>query len=113
MRCDDMIRVLGPMDLLTPAGPRSVGSSNNRALLGALVVSAGHAVAVDQLQAAVWGDMPPESVALRTALMVRCWLCRSLTEGTIPLAIAATSSQPCSCSTLSVSRQCSGSMEGW
>ena len=62
MRCDDMIRVLGPMDLLTPAGPRSVGSRNNRALLGALVVAAGHAVAVDQLQAAVWGDTPPESV---------------------------------------------------
>lgn len=62
MRCDDMIRVLGPMDLLTPAGPRSVGSHNNRALLGALVVAAGHAVAVDQLQAAVWGRLPPESV---------------------------------------------------
>lgn len=62
MRSDDMIRVLGPMDLLTAAGPRSVGSRNNRALLGALVIAAGHAVAVDQLQAAVWGDRPPESV---------------------------------------------------
>lgn len=61
MRGDDMIRVLGPMDLLTPAGPRSVGSRNNRAVLGALVIAAGHAVSVDQLQAAVWGDTPPVS----------------------------------------------------
>jgi DNA-binding SARP family transcriptional activator len=61
MRGDDMIRVLGPIDLLTPAGPRSVGSRNNRALLGALVIAAGHAVPMDQLQAAVWGDTPPES----------------------------------------------------
>lgn len=61
MRVDDMIRVLGPVDLLTPAGPRSVGSRNNRALLGALVIAADHAVSTDQLQAAVWGDTPPPS----------------------------------------------------
>jgi DNA-binding SARP family transcriptional activator len=59
---EDMIRVLGPIDVLTPVGPRSVGSHHNRALLAALVIAAGHAVPIDQLQAAVWGDKPPQSV---------------------------------------------------
>ncbi len=63
MRHDDVIRVLGPIDLLTPSGPISVGSRSVRALLGALVVAAGHAVSSDHLQAAVWGDDPPPSAA--------------------------------------------------
>lgn len=61
MRGDNVIRVLGPIDLLTPDGPTSVGSRNSRALLGALVVAAGHAVSIDQLRTAVWGDAPPRS----------------------------------------------------
>ena len=61
MRRDDMIRVLGPIDLLTASGARSIGSRHTRALLGALVIAAGHAVSTHQLQIALWGDSPPSS----------------------------------------------------
>jgi DNA-binding SARP family transcriptional activator len=68
MRRDEMIRVLGPIDLLTATGPQSVGSRNNRALLGALVIAAGHAVSTDQLRAVLWNGTPPKSAdnALQT-----------------------------------------------
>ena len=68
MRRDEMIRVLGPIDLLTANGPQSVGSRSNRALLGALVIAAGHAVSTDQLRAVLWCDAPPKSAdnALQT-----------------------------------------------
>ena len=58
-----MIRVLGPIDVVTPDGAHSVGGRRPRALLGALVVSAGHAVAVDQLADVLWGEQPPASAA--------------------------------------------------
>jgi DNA-binding SARP family transcriptional activator len=58
---DQMIRVLGPIDLLTATGPQSVGSRNCRAVLGALVIAAGHAVSTDQLQAVLWDGRPPKS----------------------------------------------------
>jgi DNA-binding SARP family transcriptional activator len=58
---DDMIRVLGPIDLLTGAGVVPVGGRNARALLAALVVAAGHAVPTDALLDAVWGDSPPST----------------------------------------------------
>jgi len=61
MHDDDLIRVLGPIDLLTPDGPMPVGSRNSRALLAALVVAAGHAVSTHHLRGAVWGDAPPPS----------------------------------------------------
>lgn len=61
MERDHVIRVLGPIDLLTPDGPRSVGSGNCRALLGALVMAAGHAVPIDQLRFVLWGVTPPRS----------------------------------------------------
>jgi DNA-binding SARP family transcriptional activator len=54
-----MVRVLGPVDLLTSAGTVPVGGRRARALLGALVVGAGHAVPVDQLREALWHDEPP------------------------------------------------------
>lgn len=56
-----MIRVLGPIDVLTSTGPISVGGGRVRALLGALVVGAGHAVPIDHLQEVLWADDPPES----------------------------------------------------
>lgn len=61
MQRDHSIRVLGPIDLVTPAGVRTVGSRNARALLGALVVAAGRNVPVEQLQFVLWGDAPPHS----------------------------------------------------
>ncbi len=54
-------RVLGPIDLLTPAGPISIGGHHQRALVGALVMSAGHAVPIDHLGFVLWGDDPPRS----------------------------------------------------
>lgn len=61
MRHDERIRVLGPIDLETSNGARSVGGRNARRLLGALVVGAGRAVSSDRLQWAIWGDAPPRS----------------------------------------------------
>jgi DNA-binding SARP family transcriptional activator len=61
MQRDDVIRVLGPIDLLTSDGPQSVGGRNARRLLGALVIGAGRSVSADHLQWSVWGDAPPMS----------------------------------------------------
>lgn len=58
---DWMIRVLGPIDLATGSGSVPVGGRQARALLGALVIGAGHAVPVDHLHDVLWGDDPPES----------------------------------------------------
>ncbi len=55
------IRVLGPIDVATPAGPAPVGGPRSRALLGALVISAGHAVPIDHLCEVMWGDEQPRS----------------------------------------------------
>jgi DNA-binding SARP family transcriptional activator len=55
------VRVLGPIDVLTPDGPQSVGGPQARAVLATLAVGAGHAVAVDFLQRTLWGDDPPDS----------------------------------------------------
>ena len=55
------IRVLGPIDVSTPAGPVPVGGPRARALLGALVISAGHAVPIDHLCQVMWGDDQPRS----------------------------------------------------
>lgn len=59
MTTKPMIRVLGPIDVVTADGIGSVGGRRPRALLGALVVSAGHAVGVDQLADVIWGQDPP------------------------------------------------------
>ncbi|HEY5664287.1 MAG TPA: BTAD domain-containing putative transcriptional regulator [Ilumatobacter sp.] len=61
MNRHDLIRVLGPIDLLSPSGPRSVGTPSSRRLLGVLVVGAGRAIPADQLIWALWGDAPPRS----------------------------------------------------
>jgi len=55
------VRVLGPVDVMTPDGPRSVGGPQARAVLASLAVGAGHAVAVDLLHQTLWGDHPPDS----------------------------------------------------
>lgn len=55
------IRVLGPIDLLSATGPRSVGGPHARRLLGALVVWAGRAVPADQLAEVIWGQAAPDT----------------------------------------------------
>jgi DNA-binding SARP family transcriptional activator len=57
----DLIRVLGPVDIVLGGQATGMGSRHGRALLAALVVAAGHAVSIRQLEAAVWGDDPPRS----------------------------------------------------
>ena len=54
-----MIRVLGPIDIVTPEGERSVGGRHARALLGALAIGVNHAVPIDHLEDVLWtGDRP-------------------------------------------------------
>ena len=62
MQAGDVVRVLGPIDILTPEGALAVGGSHARALLGALAIGANHAVSIDHLQQDIWGDEPPDSV---------------------------------------------------
>lgn len=56
MDCSDMIRVLGPIDVVRARRVTPIGSHQLRALLGALVIGAGHSVPVDLLEAAMWGE---------------------------------------------------------
>jgi len=58
-----MIRILGPIDVVTPDGVQSVGGHRPRAVLGALVVAAGRAVGIDHLAEVVWGEDPPATAA--------------------------------------------------
>lgn len=52
----DTIRVLGPIDVVRAVRALTVGGRHLRALLGALVVGAGHSVTIDQLEIAMWGE---------------------------------------------------------
>lgn len=61
MRKDHIVRVLGPIDVLTPSGPVAVGGRNARALLGALAIGANHAVTIGHLSSVLWGGSPPTS----------------------------------------------------
>lgn len=61
MQQDHLIRVLGPIDVLTPSGAVAVGGRQVRALLGALVIGVGHSVSVDHLEEVLWDDDPPHS----------------------------------------------------
>lgn len=56
-----LIRVLGPVDVVTPDGARSVGGRQARAVLASLAIGAGHAVTVDALRQTLWCDAPPAS----------------------------------------------------
>lgn len=58
---DNVIRVLGPIDVAGPDGPRSAGGRHARILLGVLVLAGGRSVPVETLQAAMWGDVLPQS----------------------------------------------------
>ena len=48
------IRVLGPVDIVKAGSEMSVGGPQARAILGALAIGAGHAVAVDHLHQTLW-----------------------------------------------------------
>lgn len=55
------VRVLGPVDVVTAAGPTSVGGRLEKMLLGALAVSVNHSVSSDALAQVLWDDAPPKS----------------------------------------------------
>lgn len=76
MEREDVVRVLGPIDVLTPSGPQPIGGPLPRALLGALAVAAGRSVSIDQLCEALWGDEPPSSA--ERALHTYVWRLRRL-----------------------------------
>jgi DNA-binding SARP family transcriptional activator len=56
-----MVRVLGSIDVVAAGKVMSVGGHQPRALLGALVMSADHAVPIDHLRWVLWGDDAPKA----------------------------------------------------
>ena len=58
---DVLIRVLGPIDVVRDGTVVAIGSRHGRALLGTLVIAAGHSVSIRRLESAVWGASPPAS----------------------------------------------------
>lgn len=56
-----MIRVLGPVDVLTTEGAAAIGGHHARTLLAALALSANHSASIDRLSQIIWGDQPPPS----------------------------------------------------
>lgn len=59
MRPDTEILILGPLEARRDGDPLHIGGPHLRALLAALVLSANHAVSVDQLAWVIWGDEAP------------------------------------------------------
>lgn len=56
-----IVRVLGPVDVVTGAGPTHVGGRHQQKLLAALVLAANHLVSTDHLAQVLWADSPPPS----------------------------------------------------
>lgn len=56
---EHLIRVLGPVDVVTPSGRAGIGGLQVKTLLAALVVSARRAVPVSSLTELLWRDDPP------------------------------------------------------
>ncbi|HEU5491554.1 MAG TPA: BTAD domain-containing putative transcriptional regulator [Gaiellaceae bacterium] len=52
-------RILGPLEVLSDAGPMRVGSSKQRALLGALLLRPNETLSTQRLVDAIWGERPP------------------------------------------------------
>lgn len=57
-----MVRVLGPIDLMTKASVVVPKGRIGRKLLGALAISVNHAVSFDRLAEIIWRESPPPSV---------------------------------------------------
>ncbi len=55
------VRLLGPLEIEGPDGPRTLGGRKPRALLTMLLIEAGRVVSTDRLIDVVWGDDPPGS----------------------------------------------------
>ena len=55
------LRILGPVELIGPAGPVRLGAAKERCLLAVLALHLGEAVSQDQLAEALWGENAPRS----------------------------------------------------
>jgi DNA-binding SARP family transcriptional activator len=55
--------VLGPLIVRRDAATIAIPAGRARILLGALLLNVGHAVAMDELIATIWGDSPPRTAA--------------------------------------------------
>jgi len=56
-----MVRILGPIDLLADDGPVQIPGSHARKLLGSLVLAANHSVSLDRLAWILWREEVPPS----------------------------------------------------
>jgi DNA-binding SARP family transcriptional activator len=56
------VRVLGPFEVYLGGRPVDVSSHRQRALLGALAMSAGQVVSINRLADVIWADDPPKSI---------------------------------------------------
>ena len=61
------LRILGPVELIGPAGPVRLGAAKERCLLAVLALHLGEAVSQDQLAEALWGEHAPRSADQRAA----------------------------------------------
>lgn len=55
-----MIRVLGPVDVVTAVGTHSVGGRRPQMILAALALTVGHCTTVDHLVDVLWPSGPPD-----------------------------------------------------
>src|SRR3954452_13399181 len=69
-------RILGPLEVVAPDGPVSLGGAKQRALLAMLVLSEGEVVSTDHLIDALWDEQPPDTA--RKALQVHVSQLRKL-----------------------------------
>src|SRR3954453_14638253 len=54
-------RILGPLEVVAPDGPVSLGGAKQRALLAILLLRANEVVSTDHLIDALWGEEPPDT----------------------------------------------------
>jgi DNA-binding SARP family transcriptional activator len=54
-------RILGPLEVVTEAGPLALGGQKQRALLAVLILEANRVVSVDRIVDALWGEHPPRT----------------------------------------------------
>jgi DNA-binding SARP family transcriptional activator/pimeloyl-ACP methyl ester carboxylesterase len=79
-----MIRLLGPVDVVTGDEVQPFGGRHVRTMLAALAVRAGELVPTDALVEALWGDDAPKTAA--HALHVHASTLRKLTSEGLPIA---------------------------
>ena len=60
---DVLIRVLGPVEVVSKDGPAHLGGPKQRAVLAILTARSGRVVTTDELVNGIWGDEPPTAVS--------------------------------------------------